>query len=87
MCAKEHSNYQKGVINRYYANLDNIMLTNLANIVTDLYLAETKAKYEKLWERAEKAMKKLKIPQPIIDHIMEKRSVEILAKNLQDWQK
>ena len=87
MCAKEHSNYQKGVINRYYANLDNIMLTNLANIVTDLYLAETKKKHDKLWERAEKAMQKLKIPQPIIDHIMNKKSVEILAKNLQDWQK
>jgi len=87
MCAKEHSNYQKGVINRYYANLDNIMLTKLADIVTDLYLAETKAKYEKLWQRAEKAMQKLKIPQPIIDHIMQKKDVQTLAKNLQDWQK
>lgn len=87
MCAKEHSKYQKDVINRYYANLDSIMLTKLADIVTDLYLAETKAKYDKLWTKAEKAMQNLKIPQPIIDHIMEKKDVQILAKNLQDWQK
>ena len=87
MCAKELSGYQKDVINRYYANLDTIMLGKLADIVTDLYLAETKAKYDKLWERAEKAMQKLKIPRQIIDHIMQKKSVEILAKNLQDWQK
>jgi len=30
-------------------------------------------------------MVKLKIPPIIIDHIMEKQDVEILAKNLQDW--
>jgi hypothetical protein len=30
-------------------------------------------------------MKKLKVPPAIIDHIMKKRSEEILAKNLQDW--
>ena len=29
----------------------------------------------------------LKVPQDIIGHIMQKRKVEILAKNLQDWQK
>jgi hypothetical protein len=30
-------------------------------------------------------MLKLKIPPAITDHIMEKKDVEILAKNLQDW--
>jgi len=40
---------------------------------------------EKLWQRAHKAMIKLKIPPAIIDHIMQKRDVQILAKNLQDW--
>jgi hypothetical protein len=30
-------------------------------------------------------MVKLKAPPAIIDHIMQKKDVEILAKNLQDW--
>jgi hypothetical protein len=30
-------------------------------------------------------MIKLKVPPVIIEHIMQKKDVEILAKNLQDW--
>lgn len=62
------------------------MLTRLGELVTELYLADTKKKADKLWERAHKAMVKLKIKPAIINNIMKKRSVEILAKNLADWQ-
>ena len=61
------------------------MLGKLGELVTELYLAETPAQKNRLWQRAKKAMTKLKVPPAIIDHIMEKQSVEILAKNLQDW--
>lgn len=85
MAKSELSTYQKAVISRYYDNLDTIMLAKLGELVTELYLADTTTKKERLWQRARKAMKKLKVPTAIIDHIMEKKSVEILAKNLQDW--
>ena len=85
MAKNERSAYQKEVISRYYANLDTIMLGKLGELVTELYLADTPAKQERLWQRAHKAMEKLKVPPAIIDHIMQKRDVEILAKNLQDW--
>ncbi len=85
MAKSELSTYQKAVISGYYDNLDTIMLGKLGELVTELYLADTIAKKERLWQRAHKAMKKLKVPPAIIDHIMEKQSVEILAKNLQDW--
>jgi hypothetical protein len=85
MAKSELSAYQKAVVSRYYENLDTIMLGKLGELVTELYLAETTAKKNRLWQRAQKAMTKLKIPPAIIDHIMEKQSVEILAKNLQDW--
>jgi hypothetical protein len=85
MAKNERSAYQNEVISRYYENLDTIMLGKLGELVTELYLAETPAKQERLWQRAHKAMEKLKIPPAIIDHIMQKRDVEILAKNLQDW--
>ena len=61
------------------------MLQKLSELVTELYLAETPAKKDQLWQRAHKAMKNLKIPPKIIEHIMTKKDVEILAKNLKDW--
>lgn len=85
MAKQEKTSYQQKVISRYYENLDTIMLTKISELVTELYLAETKAKSDKLWERVHKAMAKLKVKPAIIAHIMKKRSVEILAKNLSDW--
>jgi len=85
MAKNERSTYQKEVISRYYENLDTIMLGKLGELVTELYLADTPARQNRLWQRAQKAMEKLKVPPAIIDHIMQKKEVEILAKNLQDW--
>ncbi|MGA2173118.1 MAG: hypothetical protein ABSG82_08970 [Sedimentisphaerales bacterium] len=85
MAKREYSQYQKGVISNYYDNLDGIMLTKLSELVSELYLADTDAKRDRLWERAHKAMVNIKIPPAIIDHIMAKKDVQILAKNLNDW--
>ncbi len=85
MAAKEYSTYQKGVISRYHDNLDTIMLGKLQELVTELYLAETTAKKEKLWQRVHKAMTKLKVKPAIIEHIMAKKDVTVLAKNIEDW--
>ena len=79
------SEYQNKVIANYYDNLDTIMLQKLSELVTELYLADTEAKKKRLWQRAEKAMQKLKIKPQIINHIMTKKDPQILAKNLQDW--
>ena len=83
---KEYSRYQKNVINNYYQNLETISLQKLAELVSELYLADTPAQQRRLWERVEKAMAKLKIPQRLTDHILEKRDVQILARNLETWQ-
>jgi len=85
MAKNDYSQYQKDVISDYYHNLDTIMLGKLSELVTELYLADTQAKQNRLWQRANKAMVKLKVPPAIIDHIMKKKDVEVLAKNLQDW--
>ena len=87
MAPKEYSDYQKSAISGYYANLETILLQKLGELVTELYLAEKPASRHQLWHRAQRAMLKLEIPPAIIQHIMVSRDVEILAKNLQDWQK
>ena len=85
MAGKEYSAYQRDVISRYYENLDTITLNNLQELVSQLYLAESKAKQTQLWERVHKAMLRLKVKPAIIEHIMNKKDVVILAKNLEDW--
>ena len=84
---KKRSKHQQKVISNYYDNLDTIMLTKLQELVTDLYLADSQAKSDRLWERAQKAMEKLKIKPAIIEHIMKTRSATVLAKNLEQWLK
>lgn len=85
MAKAEYSDYQRQTINNYYQNLDAIMLQKLGELVTELYIAETPAATRHLWDRAEKAMRKLKIAPAVIEHIIRSSKPEILAGNLQDW--
>lgn len=86
MAKQEYTDYQKNAISNYYKNVDTIMLGKLSEMVSELYLAETEAKAKNLWKRVEKAMTQMNIPEAIINHIMEKKDVSILAKNIQEWQ-
>jgi hypothetical protein len=85
MAENEYSQYQKAVISGYYSNLDTIMLQKLSELVSELYLADSQAKQDRLWQRVHKAMVNIRVPPAIIDHIIKKKDVVILAKNLQDW--
>jgi len=87
MAEREYSSHQRKVIQRYYDNRDVIMLQKLQELVTELYLAKDGPKEDRLWERAEKAMSNLKVKPGLMEHIMQKRSVEVLAANVQDWLK
>jgi hypothetical protein len=84
---KDYSKYQQDVISRYYENLDVIMLGKLQELVTELYLADSAVKQKRLWDRAHKAMVKLKIKPAIVEHIMKTRSTTVLAKNVENWLK
>lgn len=85
MAGKEYSAYQRDVISRYYDNLDAITLSRLQELVSQLYLADSEAKRAKLWERVHKSMVRLKVKPAIIEHIMGKKDVVVLAKNLEVW--
>ena len=87
MAKRDYSSYQQGVIKRYYNNLPQQALGKLAELVTELYLAESEKKLDQLWGRAEKAMAKIKVPKKLAEHILSKRKPEILAANLEDWLK
>jgi hypothetical protein len=87
MAAKEYSAYQQKVISRYYQNIDQVALQRLQELVTELFLADTDKKRERLWGQVQKAMENIKVQPTIAQHILQTRDVKILAKNLQDWLK
>lgn len=75
---ENYSQHQQKIIKRYYNNIEQISAQRLAELVTELYLAEGKKK-EKLWESAAKTMEKLEIPQSRIDHLIAKKDPALLA--------
>ena len=87
MAKRDYTPYQKNVISQYYDRLDTIMLAKLQELLSDLYLADTQAKRDRLWQRVHQAMTKLGVPPAIVEHIMAKKDIEVLAQNLQDWLK
>lgn len=87
MARQDYTAHQQNIISKYYENLDTIMLGKLQELVTELYLADTPAKRDRLWKRVQQAMTKLGTPGPLADHIMASKDVEVLARNVQDWLK
>lgn len=85
MPGREFSAHQKKIINRYYDNLDTIALTKLQELATELFLAESEKKRERLWQRVAAAMENLKVKPSLVSHILEKRDPKVLAENIQDW--
>jgi hypothetical protein len=83
----DFSNHQRKLINRYYENRDDIMLTKVQELVTELFLSETKSKTDQLWKRVTKALENLKIKPAVIEHIVASQDPTILASNVQDWLK
>ncbi len=81
----DYTPYQKNLITRYYDHRDGILLNRLQEIVTDLFLADSDRKRDRLWLRANKAMEALRVPPPLREHITRKRDTENLARNVRDW--
>lgn len=78
--APERSEYQKDLIRRYYERRGDIMVQKLAELVTEIYLCQTPKRLNQLWERARKAMANLQMEQAVIDDVVTRRDVKLLAE-------
>jgi hypothetical protein len=78
MGMEKYTKHQQGIIKRYYENIDQITLSKLSELVTELYLASGK-KRDKMWETATRHMEKLGVPKERIDHILAKQDAALLA--------
>jgi hypothetical protein len=79
----ERSKYQQKIIKNYYDNKESISLQRLGELVTELYLAEGKAR-AKQWQYIVGALEKLKVPQSRIDHLVKQDNPALLAKLLEE---
>jgi hypothetical protein len=75
----DYTPYQQKIIKRYYDNQDTIQRQRLAELVSDLYLAEGK-KRAKVWQAVAAAMQKLGLPQARIDHLVKQDNPALIAE-------
>ncbi|MCA9229264.1 MAG: hypothetical protein KDA57_01320 [Planctomycetales bacterium] len=81
--AKTYSKYQQKIIKNYYDNRGAISLQRLGELVTDLYLAEGKARETK-WNQAVAALEKLGLKPDRIKHLREQDNPAMLAKVVEE---
>lgn len=79
----ERSKYQQKIIKNYYDNREAISLQRLSELVTELYLAEGKAR-ERQWKNILAALEKLKVPQSRIDHLVKQDNPALVAKLVEE---
>lgn len=85
MGMENFTRHQQGIIKRYYEHKDEISLQRLAELVTDLYLAEGK-KRAAVWKNLVATLEKLKIPKDRIDHLVKTDDPKLLANLVTELQ-
>ncbi len=79
MALEDYTPYQQGIIKRYYRHRGQIAWQRLSELVSELYLAEGKRR-ERLWQDAAKHMAAAGVPQARIDHILQQKDPQLLAR-------
>jgi hypothetical protein len=79
----EYSKHQQNIIKRYYENYDQIQLQKLQEQLTELYLAEGKAR-EKRWKTIAATLEKLKIPSSRIEHLRKSDNPQLVGKLIEE---
>ncbi|MCL2347526.1 MAG: hypothetical protein FWC50_04615 [Planctomycetaceae bacterium] len=74
--------YQDKIIKSYYKNRDTLMWQKLAELATELYLAEGK-KRDSLWKRVRTAMKNLGLSEERINQIVATDNPALIASLVQ----
>jgi len=76
---RDHSEYQKKIIRRFYDNRDQTDQQRLSELVTELYLAEGK-KRAKYWQTARDLMTRMNVSPRRIEHVVNSNDPAILLE-------
>jgi hypothetical protein len=82
----DYTPHQQKIIKRYYGNQDAILRQRLAELVSELYLAEGKKK-ERAWQAAVQAMQKLGVAASRIDHLVKQGNPALVAQLVKELEK
>jgi hypothetical protein len=82
---EDFTSHQQKIIKRYYKNEDTLLRQRLAELVSELFLAEGK-KRQRTWNSAASAMQKLGVPQARIDHLLKQDNPALLAEVVKELQ-
>jgi hypothetical protein len=85
MALEDFSPHQQRIIKRYYNNQDAIQLQRLAELVTELYLAEGK-KRQRTWQSAATALRKLGLSEARVNHLVSQDDPALLAQIVKELQ-
>ncbi|RUL83778.1 hypothetical protein [Tautonia sociabilis] len=83
MADRDYSPYQQKIIKRYYENYDAIKAQRLADLATELYLAEGK-KRDRLWKQVAEILTKLEFPASRIEHLLAQKNPELIVGILKE---
>jgi hypothetical protein len=78
---RQYSKFQQKAIKNFYDNRESISIQRLGELVTDLYLAEGKARATK-WKTISTALERLGVPKAEIAHLVKKDDAGMLAKKV-----
>jgi hypothetical protein len=79
----EFSKHQQKIIRNYYDNQETILLQKLGEHITELFLAEGKAR-ERRWKLIVAALEKLKVPASRIQHLQKTDNPALVATLLEE---
>jgi hypothetical protein len=85
----DYSPHQQKIIKRYYRNQDALDSQRLAELISELYLAEGK-KRDRLWKQVGELLARLELPAGRIAHLLEKQDPALLPgvlRELEDRQR
>jgi hypothetical protein len=83
---RDYTPYQQKIIKRYYDNQDTVQQQRLAELVSELYLAQGKKK-QRAWAAAAAAMQKLGVPQSRIDHLLAQGNPALVAEVVKELER
>ena len=84
MAKRDYTSHQKGIIKRYYDNRETLSTQKLGELVSELWLAEPGKKADKLWERAEKALRNAGANEARLTRVCAAKDLEALAELVGD---
>lgn len=79
----DYTPHQRKIIRRYYENAEAIGYQRIAELVSEIYLADSK-QLDRLWRQVATALQKIKLPESRVAHILDRRDPKVLAELIKE---